>query len=121
MQADATSPYVFPGERDEESGEERPQRDINRFWETVCKRSGIDGVRIHDVRHTAAAIMVSAGLSLPLIGSVLGHTQPQTTHRYAHLMDHAVRAAVDGLGAAVTGKGKGEVVELKKARQPAQG
>ena len=44
-------------------------------------------MRLHDLRHTYASILASAGMSLPIIGSLLGHTQAATTHRYAHLAD----------------------------------
>jgi integrase len=42
--------------------------------------------RIHDLRHTYASMLASHGLSLPIIGALLGHTQPQTTARYTHLL-----------------------------------
>ncbi len=44
-----------------------------------------ENARIHDLRHTAASIGVAQGLSLPIIGRLLGHSQPQTTNRYAHV------------------------------------
>jgi integrase len=58
-------------------------------------------VRIHDLRHTYASILASAGLSLPIIGRLLGHTQAATTQRYAHLMDDPLRAATERVGALV--------------------
>jgi site-specific recombinase XerD len=59
-------------------------------------------VRIHDLRHTYASVLASQGLSLPIIGALLGHTQPQTTARYAHLLDDPLRAATERVGALVT-------------------
>ena len=52
-------------------------------------------VRLHDLRHTYASILASRGQSLPIIGALLGHTQPQTTARYAHLLDDPLRAATE--------------------------
>ena len=56
-------------------------------------------MRLHDLRHSFASILVSAGASLPLIGQMLGHTQPQTTARYAHLYDDPLREAAEMVGA----------------------
>ena len=58
-------------------------------------------VRVHDIRHSFASILVSAGASLPLIGQMLGHTQVQTTQRYAHLFDDPMRKAAETVGAYV--------------------
>ena len=63
-------------------------------------------VRVHDLRHTYASILASSGLSLPVIGALLGHTQPGTTQRYAHLMDDPLRAATERVGAVFVGAGK---------------
>ena len=60
-------------------------------------------VRIHDLRHSFASILVSAGASLPLIGQMLGHTQVQTTQRYAHLFDDPMREAAETVGQVVSG------------------
>jgi len=60
-------------------------------------------VRIHDLRHSFASILVSAGASLPLIGQMLGHTQVQTTQRYAHLFDDPMRDAAETVGQIVSG------------------
>jgi integrase len=50
-----------------------------------------------DLRHTFASLLVSGGASLEMIGKLLGHTQMQTTQRYAHLMDSPLRAGVDAV------------------------
>ena len=77
--------------------------EIKRAWAQVCKAAGISGARIHDLRHSDASILASAGLSLPVIGALLGHTQPQT-HRYSHLFDDSLRDATERVGAIVSGR-----------------
>lgn len=59
--------------------------DLQPFWQRVRGRAGLKDARIHDIRHTFASVAVSNGMSLPIIGKLLGHTQVQTTARYAHL------------------------------------
>jgi integrase len=60
----------------------------------VCRRAGLEGVRLHDLRHTFASIGAGASLGLPIVGKLLGHSQAQTTARYAHLdADPLLRAA----------------------------
>jgi integrase len=68
--------------------------------------------RLHDLRHTYASILASSGLSLPIIGQLLWHTQAQTTQRYAHLMDDPLRAATKRVGAVVSGGKSAEVVNM---------
>jgi integrase len=72
--------------------------EIRRVWYRVRSLACIDDVRIHDLRHTYASVGVSAGLSLPIIGGLLGHSQPQTTARYAHLYADPIRAATELIG-----------------------
>jgi len=67
--------------------------DLQRPWRRVRARAGLEDVRIHDLRHTFAANAAASGLSLPMIGKLLGHTQAQTTARYAHLAADPVRKA----------------------------
>ena len=72
------SEYVFPGR----VGGHRVE--VKAAWAAVCKAGKDQDLRIHDLRHSFASQLVSAGFSLPIIGALLGHTQPATTHRYAH-------------------------------------
>ncbi|MDZ4322494.1 MAG: tyrosine-type recombinase/integrase, partial [Alphaproteobacteria bacterium] len=59
---------------------------LQKPWRRIRAKVGLDDVRIHDLRHTFASIAASNGLSLPIIGALLGHKQTQTTARYAHLI-----------------------------------
>jgi integrase len=72
-----------------------PRVNLRSAWRRVCKRAGIKDVRLHDLRHSFASGAVALGMSLPMIGKLLGHTQVQTTARYAHLAADPVKAAAD--------------------------
>ncbi|MEE4236884.1 MAG: site-specific integrase, partial [Anderseniella sp.] len=82
----------------------QPVQEIRRFWIRIQKEAKIEDVRIHDLRHTFASLLVSGGASLEMIGKLLGHSQMQTTQRYAHLMDSPLRAGVDAVASAFTSK-----------------
>jgi len=69
--------------------------DLQPFWQRVRARAGLKDVRIHDLRHTFASTAVAAGQGLPMIGKLLGHTQVQTTARYAHLAADPVKEAAE--------------------------
>lgn len=69
--------------------------DLQPFWQRVRARAGLNGVRIHDLRHTFASVAAGQGMSLPMIGKLLGHSQVQTTARYAHLAGGTVKAAAN--------------------------
>jgi site-specific recombinase XerD len=73
-------------------------------------KAGLDDVRIHDLRHSFASIAVGSGMSLPMIGKLLGHTQPATTARYAHLGADPMRAASNLVG--------GKIDLLMRAAKP---
>jgi integrase len=116
MPKDTTGP-LFPG-RDGEG----KRVSLKRPWIAACraaglveeylidgKRKGKDGkpvklkryratVRIHDLRHSYASHLVSNGVSLQIVGKLLGHTQASTTMRYAHLQDETLRAATNRFG-----------------------
>jgi integrase len=85
----AGNPYVICG-----SIEGHYLADVQGRWELLRRVASIEDVRIHDLRHTFASRAVALGQGLPTIGKLLGHTQTQTTARYAHLAsDHSLAAA----------------------------
>jgi integrase len=104
------NPYVICGEK--------PGRhlvNLEKPWRRIRKAAGLDDVRLHDLRHSFASVAASGGQSLIVIGKMLGHSQPQTTARYAHLADDPVKAASDAVGrhiAAAMEGGSGDVVDL---------
>jgi integrase len=77
---------------------DKPRADLNRPWRTISARAKLQGVRIHDLRHTHASVGAGAGLSLPIIGKLLGHTQASTTQRYAHLDSDPLQKASNEIG-----------------------
>ena len=108
------SEYVFPGR-----GGKGHRQELKKDWTQLCITAELVDVetktdskgreqvivtpnaRIHDLRHTYASVLASAGLSLPVIGALLGHSQPATTARYSHLMDDPLRQATERVGAIV--------------------
>jgi integrase len=99
----AVGEFVFPSHAD--GGH---VTDIKKGWRSTCKAAGIEGLRVHDLRHSFASMLVSDGASLPLIGALLGHSNPTTTARYTHLYDDPLRAAVGRVGAAIVAAGNPE-------------
>lgn len=75
---------------------------LQKPWSIIRQRAGFADVRIHDLRHSFASIAVANGMSLPMIGKLLGHSQPQTTARYAHLADDPMRQANDLIGSKIS-------------------
>ncbi len=84
----SNSPYLFPGKV-----KGQPLKDIKKSWATIRQRAELKDFTIHDLRHTYASHLVSSGLSLSIVGKLLGHTQASTTQRYAHLADEPLREA----------------------------
>lgn len=93
MKEQADSPFLFPGKVPG-----KPLKDPKRAWNTIRKQAGSPDVHVHDLRHTFASHLVSSGLSLSIVGKLLGHTQVSTTQRYAHLADAPLREATELLG-----------------------
>lgn len=77
--------------------------DLQKPWRRIRKTAKLEDVRIHDLRHTYASLAAAAGHSLPVIGKLLGHTQAQTTARYAHLADSVTRNAADDVDGLISG------------------
>jgi integrase len=86
-----TDAYVFGG----------PEmiRRMRGMWEAVRDEARLPGLRLHDLRHAYASVLASGGMSLPIIGALLGHTTSTTTARYAHLLDDPLRQATERVGA----------------------
>src|SRR5439155_6593777 len=89
--------YVIAGQA-AGTADDKPRADLNRPWRAIVKRAGLNGLRIHDLRHTHASVGAGLGLGLPIIGKLLGHTQPSTTARYAHLDADPLRRASEHIG-----------------------
>ena len=69
---------------------EGPLSTIYPQWDKIRRAAAIPDVRLHDFRHSFASVAINAGVSLMLIGRLLGHALPETTARYAHLEDRSV-------------------------------
>ena len=89
----ARPPLAMPGVTPDQlrSGLKRP-------WLAIQAHAGLEGVRIHDLRHTFASVGAGSSLGLPIVGKLLGHSQPATTARYAHLDADPLRKAADIIG-----------------------
>jgi integrase len=99
------------------TADERPRHDLHRPWAAVANRAGLDGVRLHDLRHSFASFGAAGGLGLPIIGKLLGHARASTTERYAHLGNDPLRRAAEAIGstiaAALAGTPGAKAVPLK--------
>ena len=94
--------------------------DLEAPWRRVRKAALLDDVRLHDLRHSFASVAVAGGLTLPLIGGLLGHRQPQTTARYAHLAADPLKAAAELVGSRiVAAMARGAKVERGNATEEA--
>jgi integrase len=94
--------HVFPGR-----GNTDHVVEVKRAWKAICKTAHLSDLRVHDLRHSFASELVNTGSSLPLIGALLGHSNPATTARYSHLYDDALRQATERVGAAVEAAANG--------------
>jgi integrase len=109
------NPHVIAGAKDG-----APRSDLKKPWAAVSRAAGLDGVRIHDLRHSFASFGAGASLGLPIIGKLLGHSQPATTARYAHLDTDPMRRAANTIGATISaamgGHTEANVVAIRKPR-----
>ena len=93
---DNDNPWVISGKKPESH-----LTDLNHPWWRIRERAGLHDVRLHDLRHSFASRAVALGESLPMIGKLLGHTQVQTTARYAHLARDTVKASASRVGESI--------------------
>ena len=118
--------YVLPGEGKKDVSTDKggnriaaPRADLKRPWAAVTDAAGLQGLRIHDLQHSFASIGAGASLGLPIIGKLLGHSQPATTARYAHLDADPMRRAVETIGntisAAMNRNPSGTIVASRKS------
>ena len=89
-------PYVIVGR-----GLTRPRRDLKRPWALVTRAAGLEGVRLHDLRHTYASHGAAAGLGLTIVGRLLGHADAKTTNRYSHFDADPLRRAANAVGSSL--------------------
>lgn len=102
----AGCPFVIAGENPK-----RPRSDLKRPWAMVTRAAGLDGVRIHDLRHTFASHGAAAGMGLTVVGRLLGHADVKTTNRYSHFDADPLRRAANAVGstlAAAMGESSGQ-------------
>ncbi len=87
---------------------------LPRVWARIRARANLDGVRLHDLRHSFASVGAGAGMGLPIVGKLLGHRDPKTTARYAHVADDPAKAAADRIASTISGamRGNAEVTEV---------
>jgi integrase len=106
--------YVVAGD---EAGTERekPRADLKRPWRAVTRRARLEGLRIHDLRHSFASVGAGSGMGLPIVGKLLGHADHATTARYAHLDNDPLRRASNAIGKAVADAMDGNVAADRSA------
>ncbi|EMS96992.1 phage integrase [Agrobacterium tumefaciens str. Cherry 2E-2-2] len=113
------SDFVFPAKFQSTKDTTRKHAgyrvNVKNQWAQVLKTAKLKDLHIHDLRHSFASFLVAEGMSLPLIGRLLGHTQAATTHRYAHLALDPLRAATERVGTIVSGQSSpNNVIEFRK-------
>lgn len=96
------NPYVLVGRFDRGH-----MARMGHHWLELRKRAKLDNVRMHDLRHSYASVAANLGESLPMIGKLLGHTQAQTTARYAHLAADPVKEAAERIANRIDSAMKG--------------
>jgi integrase len=107
----AGNPHVFAGAK-----RGAHYTDTARVWDAVRHAAGVPDVRLHDFRHAFASVAASGGLTLPLIGALLGHVDSATTARYAHLVESSRKRAAELTSAAVAAALAGAVAPVDQHR-----
>ena len=110
------SPFVFPSPQDPS----RPRSRNLALWNRVRREAGIEDVRLHDLRHTVASHAAMNGVPLPVVSRLLGHSNPRTTLRYAHLGDREIEAAAERVGESIAAIMDSGIPEDRNRRQDAR-
>jgi integrase len=109
--------YVIAGES-AGAKDEKPRSDLKRPWQAIARQAKLEGLRLHDLRHSFASVGAGSGMGLPIVGKLLGHAQARTTNRYAHLDADPLRRASERIGATIAAaleREPGEVVPMKRS------
>jgi integrase len=88
--------YVIPGREPD-----KPRADLNRPWRRITQHAHLEGLRLHDLRHSYASVGAASGMGLVALGKLLGHASPSTTQRYAHLADDPLRRASERIASMI--------------------
>ena len=107
--------FVFPGRHD---GKNKPLNNPRKCFTRVLAAAGIEHIRLHDLRHTHASILVNQGASLFVVQKALGHSNPITSQRYSHLSDKTLRDASETVSALIS-RASEEAASLTEAEQTA--
>jgi len=109
----ARSPWCFPSPRDAR----KPLATVHKSWKRARKAAGFSSLRLHDLRHSIGAALVTVGTPLPLVAKMLGHRSLAATARYAHASDPAAQATAAALSDHLeTARGSGRLVEIGASR-----
>jgi integrase len=110
------NPYVITG-----ANPGAPLVNLEKPWRVIRRMAGLDDVRLHDLRHAFASVAASSGMGLPIIGKMLGHSQPATTARYAHLASDPVKVAAATVAGKIAAamKGASGSDNVTRLREPA--
>ena len=91
------NPYVFPA-----PATGRPSPSLFFPWDRIRKKASIPDVRLHDLRHSFASLLVNRDYPLYDVQKLLGHSNPKTTQRYAHLQQEKLARTAEAVGELVT-------------------
>lgn len=91
------NPYVLPGEK-----KGKHLVGLPRVWRRIRDKAELEGVRLHDLRHSFASVGAGAGMGLQVVGKLLGHRNPSTTARYAHIADDPAKVAADRISHSIS-------------------
>ncbi|EED36168.1 phage integrase family protein [Luminiphilus syltensis NOR5-1B] len=86
-----TSGHLFVGKRG-------PYKYLSKNWERICEEADLQGLRLHDLRHNYASMLVNSGHSLYEVQQALGHSDPKVTMRYSHLSKESLQGAANSAG-----------------------